>query len=93
MIVTKNREKTIAALTLSQNGKRLVLAKFRPRLKHRHRITQRIWCKRESDKRFVGNQSIQHCEKCRDKVKVTDLGVYCSYGLKTQQPADLKVLK
>ena len=71
--------RTEAGLTLSK--KRLVLARFRPRLKHRNRLTMRVFCLKERERCEVGNQSISKCSTCRSKVKENDLGVYCSYGL------------
>lgn len=76
--------RTEAALTLSQDKRRLVLAKFRPRMKHKGRLTMRIFCLKAMEKVYVPNQSIQKCAECTSNVKQTELGVYCSYGLKTQ---------
>jgi hypothetical protein len=76
-----NKSRTPAALTLSQDGKKLVLAKFRPRMKHHNRLTMRLFCMKEGERSEVSNQSISKCEGCESNVKMTELGVYCSYGL------------
>jgi len=74
-----------AALMLHPNKKMLVKVKFKHRIFHRHRLTNRISCPKDRRERLVGNISFDQCKKpCEFAVKIEEKGVWCSYGQKQE---------
>jgi hypothetical protein len=74
-----------AALMLNGDKTKLVKAKYRNRLHHRGRLTNRIFCLKSFREREVGNLSFDECKKpCEFAAKIEENGVWCSFGQEEQ---------
>lgn len=72
-------ERAVLTQAISMLNKRkteLVKAKFRHRIHHRGRVTNRIFCAKKRKETDLGNASFDNCKAgCMSAVKIEEMGV------------------